>query len=302
MLDARNIFRKISRAIYDFSPEQQKNIAAVIWLYRAESGRFLALVESYLAGAINKGQAAQMPLSSFFGVLGKLTSLLEPFVIEPQNPDRLNESWTELKAVEVSVSDEIGALGTAFQEISASWSSDAESGGRVNAQLHEARSRLHPSADRCRDLAKQIDLSVKLTGRIIDIAVKELNARESGIWANGEISKLRKTLETARGEAVEALRLARYFVKQADWLQERFPDAKLRNVEGLVKLVDRAEIRTHDWSLTPGRFVGVSPEEVDEDFDFEDALRSIHIDLKGLNEEAAELATQIARNFEELGA
>ena len=40
----------------------------------------------------------------------------------------------------------------------------------------------------------------------------------------------------------------------------------------------------------------------DEDFDFEEALRAIHIDLNGLNEEAAELAARIARNFEELGA
>ena len=29
MLDARNIYRKVSRAIFDFSPEQQKNIAAI---------------------------------------------------------------------------------------------------------------------------------------------------------------------------------------------------------------------------------------------------------------------------------
>jgi type I restriction enzyme M protein len=94
----------------------------------------------------------------------------------------------------------------------------------------------------------------------------------------------------------------RYFVKQADWLQDRFPDAKLRNVEGLVKLVDRKDVKAHDWSLTPGRYVGVAPEEVDEDFDFEEALRSIHIDLKGLNEEAVELAARIAKNFEELGA
>ena len=69
-----------------------------------------------------------------------------------------------------------------------------------------------------------------------------------------------------------------------------------------MKLVDRTEIETHDWSLTPGRYVGVAPEEEDEDFDFEEALRSIHIDLQGLNEEAAELAAQIAQNFEELGA
>ena len=69
-----------------------------------------------------------------------------------------------------------------------------------------------------------------------------------------------------------------------------------------MKLVDRAEIEAHDWSLTPGRYVGVAPTEEDEDFDFEEALRSIHINLKGLHEEAVALAARIARNFEELGA
>src|SRR5262249_8616034 len=109
-------------------------------------------------------------------------------------------------------------------------------------------------------------------------------------------------LEIARAQAVEALHYVRYFVKQGDWLQERFPDAKLRDVQGLVKLVSRQEIAAHDWSLTPGRHVGVAPEEVDEDFDFEEALRSIHAGLKGRNEEAAGLDARITKNFEERGA
>ena len=37
MLDVRNIHRKVSRAVFDFSPEQQKNIAAIVWLYRGQS-------------------------------------------------------------------------------------------------------------------------------------------------------------------------------------------------------------------------------------------------------------------------
>ena len=53
--------------------------------------------------------------------------------------------------------------------------------------------------------------------------------------------------------------------------------------------------------LTPGRYVGVAPQEEDEDFDFEEALRDIHVELAGLNEEAVELAKQIQQNFEELG-
>ena len=147
------------------------------------------------------------------------------------------------------------------------------------------------------DLTKQIDLAAKLADRAVDIAVKELDARKSDLWANTDISRASRALKDARAGVVEALRRVRYYVRQADWLQERFPDAELRDVEGLVKLVDRVEIEANDWSLTPGRYVGVAPEEEDEDFDFEETLRSIHIDLDELNEEAVELAIQVSRNF-----
>ena len=85
------------------------------------------------------------------------------------------------------------------------------------------------------------------------------------------------------------------------WLQERFPKAELEAVPGLVRLVDRQEIEATDWSLTPGRYVGVAPPEEDEDFDFEAMLRDIHTELADLNKEAVELAVKIQANFEELG-
>src|SRR5436309_8101107 len=85
------------------------------------------------------------------------------------------------------------------------------------------------------------------------------------------------------------------------WRQERFPRAELEAVPGLVRLVDRQEIEAADWSLTPGRYVGVAAPEEDEDFDFEAALRDIHIELADLNKEAVELAAKIQENFEELG-
>ncbi len=43
MLDARNVYRKVTRKIYDFSPEQQQNLTAVVWLYRGEGMRFVQL-------------------------------------------------------------------------------------------------------------------------------------------------------------------------------------------------------------------------------------------------------------------
>ena len=72
-------------------------------------------------------------------------------------------------------------------------------------------------------------------------------------------------------------------------------------MKGLVKLVDRSQMEANDWSLSPDRYVGVAPEEEDEDFDFEEALREIHVELEDLNAEAATLAAAIKRNFEELG-
>ena len=297
MLDARNIYRKVSRAICDFSPEQQKNIAAIIWLYRGQGDRFLALLESYLAQAIANGEAAAAPLGEFTAALGKLIELARPFASHAREPDPIGETWKELCDLRETVAGDIAAFNDEVAARNKAWAKAA----RDNAGLNASRQSLHPAAERCRDLTKVIDLAAKLAGRVVDVAVKELAARESDVWPNADVGRARKALESARAAAVEALHQVRYFVKQADWLQERFPDAKLREVEGLVKLVDRKEIEEHDWSLTPGRYVGVAPEEVDEDFDFEEALRSIHIDLQGLNDEAAGLAAQIAKNFEELG-
>jgi type I restriction enzyme M protein len=298
MLDARSIFRKVSRSVCDFSPEQQKNIAAIVWLYRGQQDRFLKLVESYLTQAVELGEAASQPLAGFEEALGKLIDLVTPFAKATRKDDPLMGPWDELTTAQATVATDIEVFSAEAAAQAKAWLAS----GRDNAGLNGARTALHPLAERCRDLTKQIDLASKLAGRVIDVAVKDLAARDNDHWPNADVNRARKGVDEARAAAVEALRLARYFVKQADWLQERFPEAVLRDVEGLVKRVDRPEIAGKDWSLTPGRYVGIAPEEHDEDFDFEETLRAIYIDLKGLNDEAAELSAQISKNFEELGA
>ena len=301
MLDARNVYRKVTRAIFDFSPEQQKNIAAIVWLYRGQSERFLSLVEGYLAQAVMEGQRTAGPLLAFEEALSKQIDLARPFATEARDPDPLGETWAELTSAQVTLSADIEGFASEVMARVAEWDKTGKGATRENAALHAAREGLHDMAARCRDLTKQIDLSAKLVGRAVDIAVRELDARKSDHWANTDINAAGRALEDARAAGVEALRQGRYFVLQADWLQERFPKAELRDVEGLVKLVARTEVEEHDWSLTPGRYVGVAPDDEDEDFDFDEVLRSIHIDLKELNEEAEELAARIAQNFEGMG-
>ena len=118
---------------------------------------------------------------------------------------------------------------------------------------------------------------------------------------HGAIGETRRSLEDARVSAVEAPRRACDFVCRNDLLRECFPDARLPDTGGLAKLFERGAVESRDWNLTPGCYAGVEPEERDEDFDFEEALRSVYIDIDMLNEDAATLVAPIARNREEIG-
>ena len=157
-----------------------------------------------------------------------------------------------------------------------------------NASLHGFANEAEALADACRDLTKQVDHLYKLLGRVAESG--RTNSRGNPFRA----------LDEARAICVDHLKNPRYFWRQARWLQERFPNAELRDVQGLVKVVTREELKANDWSLTPGRYVGVAPEEEKEDFDFEEALREIHVEIEDLNAEAVELAAAIKKNFEEL--
>ena len=290
MIDARNIYRKVNRTINDFSPEQLQNILSIVWLYRSESKRFIDLVVGYCQSIDREYQGSIALLQNYREHLDKLTEALEKFY---NLIDEKDGTWLELRTASELFKDDIDKY-AGFAPISYN-ADDLET-------LHEAVRCYHEYGEFSRDLGKQADLVNKLLGRAIERAEKDLGARDSKLWWNSrELNTLRKEADTSRQNAIEQLKSLRGFYRHAHWLLERFPDAKLRDVEGLVKVVDREELQANDWSLTPGRYVGVSPEEEDEDFDFEETLREIHLELNDLNSEAIRLADEIAKNFEGLG-
>lgn len=83
------------------------------------------------------------------------------------------------------------------------------------------------------------------------------------------------------------------------WFAERFPDATYRDIEGLCKVVSIEEVKENDWSLTPGRYVGVKL-AADDDFDYKARLVEIQEDLNALNKKAEILSKTIAANLAEL--
>ena len=80
------------------------------------------------------------------------------------------------------------------------------------------------------------------------------------------------------------------------WFQEHFPTGKYQDVEGLCKIVTLDEVAAQDYSLTPGRYVGVNI-EIDMDFDYKSRMETLHEELATLNTEANQLMNQI-QSFE----
>ncbi len=291
MIDARHLYRKVTRKIYDFSPEQQQNLLAIVWLHRGRTDRYLDLVAGYCRRSLEAGRHLQ-PIHDFRAAMENLESKCEVRRLKGETASAQTLKEKLIQGIE-RFADDVERFSQSAQTATADFEAST-----TPFTLQTSHFTLQESA---RDLVKQTDLLYKLAARLIETCQRECGARSSGAWNSREVARARKAADEARRQAVEQLKQVRYFWRQAHWLTERFPEAKLRHVEGLVKLVDRAEIQANDWSLTPGRYVGVAPEEEDEDFDFQETLREIHAELETLNAEAAVLAATIRKNFEELG-
>ena len=282
-------------------------LAAIVWLYRGQRERFLALVKDYLRRVCAESAAIPAALTAFETTVADLRGRFERLAdaaakhgaLEADKKAPLADAATELRQASALYEEDRKKLLASLRAFGAKY---AKALPGENDKQHAARAAYDRNAEAIRGLIKQVDLLYKLAARIADLGA-ELVVDEaiSAAYERRAAAKLVKQLDEERKAAVEQLKHAAYFHRQVAWLQDRFPKAELQAVPGLVKLVDRAEIEAADWSLTPGRYVGVAPPEEDEDFDFEQTLRDIHVELGDLNKEAVELAAKIQENFEELG-
>lgn len=308
MLDARNVYRKVTRKIYDFSPEQMRNLSAIVWLYRGQQRRFLALVKDYIGRICAENAAVPATLTPFDATLAELRSCFDALAkavtknadLDAEKTQGVGDGVTELReAVTLYEADEkklLAGLRTFGQKYTKVLP-------EKNDAQHAARKAFDPNAEAIRGLVKQVDLLYKLAARVADLGAELAGGDTmSADYDRRATGRLVKRLDEERKAVVEQLKHAVYFHRQVAWLQDRFPKAELQDVPGLVKLVNRAAIETADCSLTPGRYVGVAPSEDDEDFDFEQTLHDIHTELADLNTEATGFAAKIQENFEELGA
>lgn len=282
MLDARHVFRKVTRKVFDFAPEQMHNLTSIVWLYRGEEDRFAGLVQDYLKTAQTEAQAA------VFADLISALDAADTYLAKHTDTAELKAAIAKLKADAAAFAKDSAAL--------------AEPEAKI-AALTDARAAMQPMAEQARVLIKEIEHLAKLAQKAQEAVLIAGEKAAEGKKLLAAIVEARVPLTgdpNVHLSVTGGLKRARYFEGQAEWLLSRFPEGKLCDVEGLVKLVDQTELAENDYSLTPGRYVGVAPEEDDEDFDFEETINEIHLEIETLNAEASDLAEAIAKNFEEL--
>src|SRR3984957_2944480 len=108
-------------------------------------------------------------------------------------------------------------------------------------------------------------------------------------WTPEQIEFIGNIARLYRGEAVETE------AGSKDLMKEKFPAGKYADVLGLCKVATTAEIEAQDWSLNPGRYVGVA-ERAADDFEFAVRLEELNEELETLNTEARELEATIGDN------
>jgi type I restriction enzyme M protein len=87
--------------------------------------------------------------------------------------------------------------------------------------------------------------------------------------------------------------------EELEWLISRFPGGKYTDVKGLCKVLRQAELVENDYSLTPGRYVGVE-EQIDLEFDYKSSMSTIKAELLELNRQANILSEQIQMNLDDM--
>jgi type I restriction enzyme M protein len=118
--------------------------------------------------------------------------------------------------------------------------------------------------------------------------------RAQRVFDPDQIEFLANIVRLWRGQPVETV------AGSAARMAEAFPEGAYSDVLGLCRIASRKDIAAQDWSLNPGRYVGVAQGQKQDDEEFRAKLEALQEELEGLNAEAAQLQARIAQNVVEL--
>lgn len=125
--------------------------------------------------------------------------------------------------------------------------------------------------------------------------LKKLEAQMKATRKRSEKAEIKLLVEETTlqvAEITEALDV----INQAIWLIDKFgEEGTYRDIPGLCRIADIAEVEEKNFSLTPGAYTGAE-EVVTDDVDFTARMKEIHAELEALQNKSAEIFATIKAN------
>lgn len=274
-IDARNIFTPIDRAHREFSQEQIQNIAIISRLHKGQRRAFVNLIDSYFAQGMER--------------LADNFTQVEPMAAQ------LREALADKDGKAA-----IAALVKAWQKLATlekTWASyRKDNNGRTavdkrNQAQHKLRTTFDPFFAALHDNLKQIDKAVRRHEKTLAEQSQKAGKRQTSDRAT-------RQLKTALEELHREVKNAESFFGHIHWLQERFPEAQYEDVTGLCKLASLEEVKEQDYSLNPGRYVGVVIEEDGKtEEEFIEEIMTVNDELNRLLDSSITLQRTISHNL-----
>ena len=274
-IDARNIFTQIDRAHREFSDEQIQNIAVISHLRKGERQKFVRLVDDYFKSGmerLDENKKMVEPVSK---------QLLEVLDDETGKTTvgELMKQWAALDKLKSKYEDYLAKNGR---------EKAIEKKNKAQQQLREA---FDPFFAALHDGLKQLD---KIVRQHEKQQAEEAQANGKRVAVDRNVKALKEALEELHGE----VKNAEMFYQHIHWLQERFPNAEYEDVTGLCKLAGPDELKEQEYSLNPGRYVGVVIEEDGKsEEEFVADLLNWQAELEHLNNAAQNLQNTVSSNI-----
>ena len=286
-IDARNIFTQIDRAHREFNEAQIQNIAIISKLHKGNHSAFVRLVDSYFIKGMEllvENQQQVTPVSE------QLLEVLDDKQGKVVVKDLVNQ-WKALNKLQQSHKAYNKEVKSKLSKVKLNKIKEVTA---INKAQHKLRKAFEPFFESLHIGLKQLDKIVRQHEKDKAEIARAEGKRTS---TDRETKKLKDTLELLHKE----VKTAENYYKHIHWLQERFPKAEYEDVTGLCKLANQEEVKKQDYSLNPGRYVGVVIEEdgkTEEEFIAD--LAELNDELLGLTNNSNKLSNIIKKNISSL--
>lgn len=270
-IDARNIFTQIDRAHRKFSDEQIRNLGIITRLYEGKTEEFSVLIEEYKEHALSLYPKYVSLQKDFSQKIFDLDIESRNYCANEFNDNsyKCTKTLSDYCGLKEFDYDLFASKVSEFSEIHNQKELLSKNTSELWEQLHAIERLIHHNIGHNSELHKKAEKYFDLYEEIKSISDEII-----------------------------------YFLDNILWLTERFPEGKYRDVVGLckaAKLDGEDGIKDQDYSLNPGRYVGVVIEDdgLTEE-EFKEKMMDYYTELTKLNEEAHKLESKIAENLKEL--